>query len=149
MHRDPIGRPMEILLVEDSLVSAKLTIGALKKSGLEHRLSWSKDGQDAKEFVFHEKRYSRAPAPDLILLDLGLPRLGGRELLAVIRQSAELRGIPVVIMTGEPGEEGAKEFESLDVQGFLVKPINTDEFLKLVFELKQFWKEDMILPEPH
>lgn len=145
MHQEAVGRPMEILLIEDSLVAAKVTIGALSRSGIDHRLTWMSDGQDARSFLLREKKYSRAPRPDLILLDLNLPRVDGKTLLAEIRHSEDLKEVPVVIMTGEMGEEGAEEFQPLDVQGFLPKPVDLDAFLRLVEELKGFWKADMIL----
>ena len=90
---------MEILLVEDSLTSARLTMGTLKKGAFEHRLTWLSDGNDAVEFLFRRGKYAQAPRPDLILLDLGLPGKDGREVLTEIRACDELNGIPVVVMT--------------------------------------------------
>ncbi|MCL4140347.1 UNVERIFIED_CONTAM: hypothetical protein GTU68_017536, partial [Idotea baltica] len=78
---------MDILLVEDSLLHARLTIKTLKKSGLRHRLIWSRDGMDAREFLFQQRKFARAPRPDLILLDLNLPNLHGKELLSEVRSS--------------------------------------------------------------
>ena len=147
MLRETIGRPMEILLVEDSLMAARLAIGALSNSGIEHRLTWCKDGRDAEQFLHQEGRYALAPQPDLVLLDLSLPQVDGRTLLADMRRSPLLKEIPVVIMTGTAGEEQAQEFQSLDVQGFLVKPVNLPKFLDLVEELKGYWKADMILAQ--
>lgn len=146
MRNDVIGRPMDILLVEDSLMHARLTIKTLKKSGLRHRLIWSRDGMDAREFLFQEKKYARAPQPDLILLDLNLPSMHGKELLAKVRSSDRLRNVPAVIMTGEPTAHGADDFAELDVQGYLEKPLNKEQFLITVHELKSYWKADMILP---
>ncbi len=146
MSSDVIGRPMEILLVEDSLTAARLSIRTLQKSGIKHRLSWLRDGMEAKRYVFQDRTYSCAPRPDIILLDLNLPHLHGKELLSLIRQSPLLKNIPVIIMTGEPGEHGVDEFQDLEVQGFLVKPINPKEFQELVQKLKGYWKADMIIP---
>ncbi len=145
MPRETIGRPMEILLVEDSLPAARIAIGALAGSRIDHRLSWMKDGREAHEFLFRERKYAQAPRPDLILLDLSLPEIDGRELLKQIRSDESLREIPVIIMTGTAGEEQADEFRTLDVQGFLVKPVNLPRFLQIVEELKRYWKSDMIL----
>lgn len=144
MKSDTVGRPMEILLVEDSLTSARLTIGALKKSEVEHRLTWLSNGDEACEFVSQEGKYKQAPRPDLILLDLGLPGRDGNEILALVRGTEGLRDTPVVVLTGSDG----KKFRpcSMDVEGFLTKPIDLDQFMKLVVELKRFWKNDMILP---
>jgi chemotaxis family two-component system response regulator Rcp1 len=146
MRRETVGRPMEILLVEDSLTSARLTMGALRNGGLEHRLTWLTDGSEASAFLRRSEKYTRAPRPDLVLLDVMLPGKNGRELLAEMRGEDTLKDIPVVIMTGtvEPG--AAAEFEHLHVQGFLTKPVDLGAFLKLVEQLKDFWKADMILP---
>lgn len=145
MPLGPIGRPMEILLVEDSLMAARLSMGALANSGIEHRLTWMSSGQEASDFLNQVGKYARAPVPDLILLDLSLPEIDGRTLLRAIRESPTLKGIPVVIMTGTAGEQDAAEFETLDVQGFLVKPVDLEKFLQLVERLKDYWKKDMIV----
>ncbi|MBL8849321.1 MAG: response regulator [Planctomycetaceae bacterium] len=146
MRRETVGRPMEILLVEDSLTSARLTMGALRNGGLEHRLTWLTDGAEAADFLHRRGKFTRAPQPDLVLLDVMLPGKNGRELLADMRAADSLRDIPVVIMTGtvEPAEADA--FQSLQVQGFLTKPVDLANFLQLVERLKDYWKADMILP---
>ena len=143
MKSDTIGRPMEILLVEDSLSSARLTIAALKKSQVEHRLTWLSNGDEAAEFITRKGKYKQAPKPDLILLDLGLPGLGGEEILGLVRGADELRGVPVVVLTGS--DQKIRPC-NMDVEGYLTKPIDIEQFLKLVAELKRFWKNDMILP---
>lgn len=147
MFQEAIGRPMEILLVEDSLVAAKFAIGALNKSGIKHRLTWMTDGEDARQFLFQEQRFALAPRPDLVLLDLNLPRRNGKEILKQLRETDHLRNIAVVIMTGEMGQEGIREFEELEVQGFLVKPVDLNDFVALVEQLKEYWKSEMILPK--
>ena len=145
MPLEAIGRPMEILLVEDSLMAARLTMGALARSGIDHRLTWVSDGQEAKRFLLQEGKYARAPVPDLILLDLLLPEIDGRTLLKEIRNDARLKSLPVVIMTGTADEQDAQEFLALDVQGFLTKPVDLEKFLALVEELKGCWKAGMIV----
>lgn len=146
MFHEAIGRPMEILLIEDSLVAAKFAIGALNRSQLKHRLTWITDGEDAYQFLFQQQRFALAPRPDLVLLDLNLPRKNGRELLEQLREVDHLKNIAVVIMTGEQGQEGIHEFDSLNVQGYLVKPVDLENFVALVEKLKDFWKAAMILP---
>lgn len=147
MSHNAVGRPMEILLVEDSLTSARLTIGALKKGNFEHRLTWISDGSDAVEFLFRRGKYSRAPRPDLILLDLGLPGKDGREVLAEIKQREDLRQVPVVVMTASTDQEDVARTQQLHVESYLVKPVDLEKFLALVQELKQFWlHEELILP---
>ena len=148
MQRETVGRPMEILLVEDSLTSARLTMGALRNGGIEHRLTWLTSGDEASGFLQQQGKYLRAPRPDLILLDLMLPGKSGRDVLAEIRSTDALKDAPVVIMTGTATEQQAAEFEPLHVQGFLTKPVDLDAFLALVERLKTFWKDDMILPAP-
>lgn len=146
MQPETIGRPMEILLVEDSLPAARLTMGALKRGQFEHRLTWISDGNEAARFLHRQAEFAQAPRPDLILLDLMLPGRDGRELLADIRSTPELADIPVVLMTGTASEEQALGREHLDVQGFLTKPVDLEKFLTLVGRLKDYWKADMILP---
>jgi CheY-like chemotaxis protein len=146
MERDTVGRPMEILLVEDNLTSARLTMGALRGGGIEHRLTWLSDGEEAMQFLRRDGKYARAPIPDLVLLDLMLPRKNGRVILAEMRADPELAGVPVVVMTGTAREDDAVRFERLNVQGFLTKPVDLDAFVVLVQELKDYWRADMILP---
>lgn len=146
MRDNAVGRPMEILLVEDSLMSARMTIAALKKSAVQHRLTWLKDGCDAEVFLQRSGVYSHAPRPDLILLDLELPGKDGRELLAQIRDDELLREMPVVILTSSTDEEDIATGERLQVEGYLTKPVDMPAFLKLIRDLSRFWREDMILP---
>ncbi|HWL10246.1 MAG TPA: response regulator [Planctomicrobium sp.] len=145
MTLDAIGRPMEILLIEDSLVAARMTTGALARSKIEHRLTWLSDGLEARSFLMQTGKYARAPQPDLILLDLHLPEVDGTTLLRELRQRPELRQVPTIIMTGTLDQAHAAEIESLDIQGCLIKPVNLDQFLELVEKLKGYWKTDMIV----
>jgi two-component system, chemotaxis family, response regulator Rcp1 len=146
MLRDTVGRPMEILLVEDSVPHAKLAMGALKKAQFEHRLTWLRDGREASDFLNRQGIFARAPRPDLLLLDLGLPEKDGREVLMETRANEELRQIPIVVMTASTDEVDKTQSEKLDVEGYLVKPVDLSKFLKLIRRLKHLWKEDMILP---
>jgi chemotaxis family two-component system response regulator Rcp1 len=146
MTSETVGRPMEILLVEDSLPAARVTMGALKHGKIEHRLTWLSDGDEASRFLKREGQYARAPKPDLVLLDLMLPGKDGRTLLEELRTAPELKEIAVVVMTGTASEEQALGQEHLDVQGFLTKPVDLEKFLSLVERLKDYWKTDMILP---
>ena len=144
---ETIGRPMEILLVEDALSFARLTMGVLKKGRVQHHITWIQDGLEAMEFLHREGKYKQAPIPDLILLDLGLPKLNGREVLQQARANPALTSIPIVIMTADTDGNEFLEEHNLQVEGYLVKPINLDQFLDLVSELKRFWHDDMIVPE--
>lgn len=146
MEQNAVGRPMEILMIEDSLTFARITMGALRNGNIAHRFTWLTDGEEALEFLHRRAKFVRAPRPDVILLDLRLPKIDGRNVLATIKSDDGLRSIPVVIMTASTSDEDRIESERLDVEAFLTKPVDLDKFLGLVKELKSFWHEDMILP---
>lgn len=146
MKRDTIGRPMEILLVEDSLTSARLTMGALKSGQVQHRLTWLTDGEEALEFLYKKGKFAQAPRPDLILLDLGLPKKDGREVLTDIKSNDKLKQIPVVVLTASTAQEDILNSERLEVESYMTKPVDLDKFLRLVKELSVFWHADMIVP---
>ena len=146
MHRDTVGRPMEILLLEDSLDDGRLTFEALREGQVQCRLTWLRDGAEAMEFLYRQKKYARAPRPDLILLDLGLPLKDGREVLSEIREDDSLRQIPVVIMTSSYAHEDLLRSESLQVESYMLKPVDLEKFLSVVRELRRFWMADVILP---
>lgn len=141
-----IGRPMEILLVEDGLVDASVTIGALKKGHVQHRMTLIRDGAEAMEFLRQDGKFARAPRPDLILLDLGLPKKDGREVLQEIKGDPNLSGIPVVIMTSSDDEEDRMQSEMLGVDSFITKPVDMEKFISVVRQLKRFLHADLILP---
>ena len=143
MTHETVGRPMEILLVEDSLTFARLAIGALKNGRVQHRLTWLTDGAEAWQFLQREGVYSQAPRPDLLLLDLMLPGLNGTELLARLRADPSLRELPVIVMTGGGDLFGVNE---LPVEAFLTKPLAFDKFIEIVRQLSAFWQADMVVP---
>jgi CheY-like chemotaxis protein len=147
MKRELVGRPMEIMLVEDNFTDAALTIRALERGGVRHRLTLVRDGAEALEFLRRHGRFARAPRPDLILLDLNLPKIDGRELLGIIKSDDDLGSIPVVIMTGSDDYEDELRGQQLNVEGFVTKPVDMPKFLGLVKELKDFWMSDVILPQ--
>lgn len=146
MSSQTIGRPMEILLVEDGLVDARVTIAALSKGQIQHRLTLIRDGLEAMEFLRQQDKFARAPRPDLILLDLCLPKKDGREVLAEVKADDSLRSIPVVIMTNSDDEEDRLQSELLGVDCFITKPVDTDKFLSVVRQLKRYLHADLILP---
>ena len=146
MGQNTVGRPMEILLVEDSLVSARMTMGSLKNGQVQHRLTWLTNGEEAIEFLRREGKFARAPRPDLILLDLGLPKKDGREVLREIKADSEFAEIPVVVLTASTDQEDRLASEQLQVESYLTKPVNAEKFLDLVAKLSRFWHADMILP---
>lgn len=146
MIRETIGRPMEILLVEDSLSDARLTIEGLRDGHIKHRLTLVCDGAEAAQFLFRAGPFARAPHPDLILLDLDLPKKSGRELLQEIRHDPDLAATPVVILTASRVHEEILRSEHLEVESYIVKPVDIDKFLSLVRQLKKYWMADVILP---
>lgn len=144
---ETVGRPMEILLIEDSLTAGRLAMGTLKNGGIEHRLTWLRTGEEGLEFLRREKQYVGAPRPDLVLLDLHLPGIDGQEVLSGLRGNDETRGIAVVVMTASHDEDEEVRIRELEVQAYLRKPVQLSKFLSVVEELKHFWRTDMILPE--
>nr|ACS68546.1 response regulator [uncultured bacterium FLS18] len=146
MTAEPVGRPMEILLIEDSLADARLTIEALKEGGVQHRLTLVRDGLEAVEFLRQKDIFARAPRPDLILLDLGLPRMHGRDVLTEIRSDEELKDIPVVVLTISKDHEDILRNQRLHVEAYLTKPVDFATFVNVVKELKKMLAADVILP---
>lgn len=146
MQNENVGRPMEILMVEDSLTAARLTIGALKKGQVQHRMTWLTDGEEALEFLYKRGKYRLAPRPDLILLDLGLPKKDGREVLTEIKADDSLKGVPVVVLTASTDQEDVVRTQLLQVESYMTKPVDLEQFLSTVRKLKRFWHADMILP---
>lgn len=146
MRNSAVGRPMEILLVEDSLVDARFTIGALERGQIAHRLTLIRDGLEALEFLQQKGKFARAPVPDVVLLDLRLPKLDGLDLLQRMRQEPPLDAMPVVIMTSSNDEADLSKAQLLSVDCYITKPVNFEKFLSVVKCLKHAWHPDVILP---
>lgn len=146
MSKSFFGRPMEILLVEDSQSDAAITMRMLKDGKIRHRLTLVTDGEESLRFLNRQAHFARAPRPDLILLDLQLPKLSGRDLLDQIRASDTLREIPIVVMTSSPDHEEMIRSEHLQVEDYVMKPLDKESFLDLVRRLKSHWHADVILP---
>lgn len=146
MQESTIGRPMEILLVEDNRLDIRVTMQALKSGQIVHRLTIVCDGEEALSFLKHEGPFVRAPHPDLILLDLFLPRRNGLDLLEDIRQDPNLKDIPVVVLTASDDLEDQDKCEQLRVDAYISKPVNLQKFLSVVKQLKRFWLQDVLLP---
>jgi CheY-like chemotaxis protein len=137
---------MEIMLVEDDLLQSRLTMEALKRGHIQHRMTLVRDGQEALNFLWRRGVFAKAPRPDLILLDLRLPKVDGLDVLEEIKGDLELKQIPVVIMTSSQDEEDRLRCQMLQVEAYIVKPVDLNKFLSLVKQLKRFWHEDVILP---
>jgi len=146
MDERSISRPMEILLVEDSLVDARFTMVSLKQGEIRHRLTLVCDGEEAIAFLRREGVFARAPRPDLVLLDLLLPKMNGLEVLAEIREDESLCDVPVVVLTAAADEEFRLQSEFLGVEGYIAKPVDLHKFLQIVRDLKKHWHSDLVLP---
>ena len=141
------SRPMEILLVEDNLADAGLTIQALKNIQMQHRLTLTVDGVEAMLFLRQQGIFHRAPRPDLVLLDLGLAKKDGREVLAEIRADENLKSIPVVILTASVRDTDYLKSQLMGVDAYLVKPVNMTDFLNVIRQLRGRWLANMSLPQ--
>jgi two-component system, chemotaxis family, response regulator Rcp1 len=146
MMRDTVGRPMEILLIEDDLEDAGFTIDALRQGDVPCRISLVRDGEEALEFLLRQDKYRRAPQPDMILLDLNLPKKSGREVLAEIKAHQRLVDVPVVVLTSSATHQQILLAENLHVQSYLIKPIDHDHFKGVVKSLRKYMLSDVILP---
>ena len=145
---DPkLGRPIEILLVEDSPSDTDLTVEALGSGKVANRLSIVEDGVLAMEFLRRQGRYANAPRPDLILLDLNLPRKDGREVLAEVKADATLRNIPIVVLTTSQAEQDVLRAYSLHANCYVTKPVEFGQFIEVIRGIEDFWLTIVKLPE--
>lgn len=140
------GSPIEILLVEDNPDDAELTIETLQEGRIRNNINLVEDGVKAMCFLRREEPYAEAPRPDLILLDLQLPRKNGREVLAEMKSDANLRSIPVVIMTTSSAEQDIFESYNLHANCYITKPIELDDFINVVRKIEEFWLTIVKLP---
>lgn len=141
------GRPINILLVEDNIGDVRLTIEALKEGKVNNRLQWAQDGVEALDILFRRGEHQAALRPDIILLDLNLPRLNGREVLQEIKQHEQLRRIPVVVLTTSSAEEDVLRSYDLHVNCYITKPVDMDRFIDIVRAIDTFWFSIVTLPE--
>ena len=139
-------KPIEILLVEDNIGDIRLTEEALKESNLIVNLHVARDGMEAMEFLRGEGGQANAPAPDLILLDLNLPRKDGREVLQEIKNDADLKRIPVVVLTTSEAESDIITTYGFHANCYINKPVDMDQFIKIVQMLEEFWFTIVKLP---
>jgi len=140
------GRPIEILLVEDSVNEAELTMDVLRNGRVRNRVHWVEDGEEAMAFLRREDRHTAAPHPDLILLDLHMPRMNGLEVLAEIKQHPHWKRIPVVIMTNSEDEKDILSAYDRHANCYITKPIDMDKFMEAVRSIEDFWLSIVHLP---
>jgi CheY-like chemotaxis protein len=141
-----MSRPIEVLLVEDNPGDVRLTREALKEGKVHNNLHVAPDGVEALAFLRREGRYADAVRPDLILLDLNLPRKGGREVLEEVKGDPSLRHIPVVILTSSQAEQDIARAYDLHANCYISKPVDLDQFITVVRSIEDFWFTVVKLP---
>lgn len=139
-------KPIEILLVEDNQGDADLAREALTDSKVRNNLHHVSDGLTAMDFLQQKGNYAKAPRPDLILLDLNMPKKDGREVLAEVKADKDLKRIPVVILTTSKAEEDILKTYNLHANCFITKPIDFHQFIKVVQAIEEFWFTIVKLP---
>jgi len=140
------GRPIEILLVEDSVEDAEMTMDAMRDGRVRNRIHWVEDGEEAIAFLKRTGRHANAPRPDLVLLDLHLPRMNGLEVLAEIKENPNWKRIPVVLMTSSADEGDILTAYDRHVNCYVTKPIDVDKFIEAVRSIEDFWLTIVRLP---
>lgn len=141
-----MGRAAEVLLVEDSPGDVRLTREALKEGKVRNNLSVVSDGVEAMEFLRREGKYADAPRPDIVLLDLNMPRKDGREVLAEMKSDESLKRIPVVILTTSEAEQDILKTYDLHANCYLTKPVDLEQFISIVKSVEDFWLTIVQLP---
>ena len=140
-------KTVDILLVEDNQGDIRLVREAFKDVKLHNRLFVAEDGVEALAFLRKEGKYSDVPKPDIILLDLNLPRKDGREVLSEIKEDPDLKRIPVVVMTTSTAESDVMKSYDLHANCYITKPVDFDQFIKVVKSIDNFWLNIVTLPE--
>ena len=146
MSNRELGRPVDILVVEDNPADARLTQEVLKEAKIPNNMHVARDGVEALAFLHREGKYSQAPRPDLILLDLNLPRKDGREVLAEIKADKDLGTIPVVVLSISRAEEDILLCYKLNANCYTTKPMDLLQFNNMVRSITQFWFSTVTLP---
>ena len=140
------GKMINILLVEDNPGDVRLTEEAFRESKIRNQFHAVEDGVEALAFLHQEGKYAAAPHPDVILLDLNLPRKDGREVLEEIKSDEKLQRIPVVVLTTSSAEEDIIRTYNLHANCYINKPVDLEQFLKVVQTINEFWLNIVVLP---
>ncbi|WP_440222443.1 response regulator [Dokdonella sp. MW10] len=140
------GRLIEILLVEDNEGDVRLTREAFAEGHIRNRLHVVNDGEQALAFLRREGAWKDAPQPDLVLLDLNLPRLDGREVLSAIKVDPRLKHIPVVVLTSSRTEQDLLRAYDLHANCFITKPVEFEQFIEVIRSIENFWLTIVVLP---
>lgn len=146
MDPNDLARPVEILLVEDNPGDVELTAEALRAGKISNQMHVVEDGESAMNFLRRQEGYADAPCPDVVLLDLNLPRKDGREVLAEIKADPGLKKIPVIILTTSQAEEDILRAYNLAANCYITKPVDLDQFTKVVQAIEEFWFTVVKLP---
>jgi two-component system, chemotaxis family, response regulator Rcp1 len=144
-----LSQPVDILLVEDNPGDVRLTQEAFRESKLTIRLNVVMDGEDALNYLFRRPPYENATRPDMILLDLNIPKKDGREVLEEIKQDDSLRYVPVIILTTSNAEQDIVKTYNLKVNAYINKPVDFDRFFDIVQKIETFWLMTATLPSLH
>jgi CheY-like chemotaxis protein len=145
MSQSTLRRRMEILLVEDNFDDARVTIQSLKNEQVHCRVTLVCDGDEAMRFLHREGVFARAPQPDLILLDMELPKKDGRQVLTEIRCDESLKNVAVVVLTASLVHRAVLEGQQLRVEGYMTKPVSLEQFVGVVKSLRKSWLNESIL----
>ena len=141
-----VGQPIEILLVEDNPGDVRLTTEALAEAKVQNQLAVARDGVEALQYLRREGPFEKVPRPDIILLDLNMPRMDGREVLEEIKKDPSLSAIPVVVLTTSEAEEDVLRSYQLHASCYITKPVDLEQFLKVVRSVEDFWLTVVRLP---
>ncbi|UBV42875.1 response regulator [Deinococcus taeanensis] len=144
----PTDKHVEILLVEDNPADVMLTQEAFEEAHFPHRLNHARDGLDALRFLRREGEHAAAPRPDVILMDLNMPRMSGLELLDLLKEDPELRSIPVIVLTTSRAESDIWRSYNLHANAYIPKPVSISEFVEVIQTLGNFWFHKVALPSP-
>lgn len=146
MSRLTMGKAVEILLIEDNPGDVRLTLEALHEGKVKNNLVVAPDGEAALAILRREGAHAEAPRPDLILLDLNLPKKDGREVLAEIKADEKLHCIPVVVLTTSKSEEDVLRSYQLNANCYITKPVDLEQFIRVVRAIEDFWLTMVVLP---
>ncbi|RJP16169.1 MAG: response regulator [Candidatus Abyssobacteria bacterium SURF_5] len=145
--RTETGKIADILLVEDNPGDIRLTQEAFREGKIKINLHITRDGEEAMDFLRQNGKFEDAPRPDLILLDLNLPRKDGREVLEELKRDQDLKNIPVVILTVSKAEEDVLKTYNLNANAYIVKPVDLDQFIRVIRVIEDFWLTIVTLPK--
>jgi CheY-like chemotaxis protein len=138
--------PIHVLLVEDSVADIRLTKEALRDGKVVNQLHVARDGEEALNFLHQRGEFTKAPRPDLVILDLNLPKLDGKEVLSDMKNDDSLKSIPVAVLTTSSAERDIIESYSLGANCYLTKPVDLEQFLRVVAQIEDFWLGIVRLP---